>query len=650
MALADTARLIASLELQDKFSPTARRVEGSLGGLERKVAGLGRVGQTASRGLGTLVGNLARFGTAAAAIGIGGAAAAITLSVRAASDLNEEIDKSAVVFGNAAPEVQAFAENAASIGLSSAEALGAAGNFGNMLNTIGLAQDESADMSQTMVQLAADMASFNNEDPSDMLDRLRSGLAGEAEPLRRFGVLLSAAEVEAFAYANGIAEVGDELTEAEKVQARYGLILEQTTIQQGNFTDTSELMANQQRQLRANISNTAATFGTAFLPAISRTLRAINELFIDKQPEIRRFGEVVGEVVDSLFSSDNLDTGIAKVGGFIDKLAGVRPEGLELRDRRRRQDGEPRVVHRRHRRTGSRPPVGVHRQRRATARHRFEGVARCVPRLPPWVQTAVLTGWGLNKLTGGALGSIFGTLASGIIRGVLNMNAGVVNINAGTVTGGGGGVAGGGRGGGIGGRTGGRGRCRLGWRGSPSAPSTPIDALDATWGNRYGTASTQPTRRPSPASTNGSASSTRRSARRKATRHPTLRYRQHRRGRFRERARRTATGTRRHLPQHRPRHRLKCTLPRPRQPERRPRARRGQRIPGRRCEPHSRARATRTRLRMGTSQAIRDKKSSVNVQVNNSIDVSLSASQVALQIQRINLTTNSRNDIDEAFT
>lgn len=77
--------------------------------------------------------------------------------------------------------------------------------------------------------------------------------------------------------------------------------------------------------------------------------------------------------------------------------------------------------------------------------------------LPPWVQTAVLTGWGLNKLTGGALSGIVGELGKGLIRGVLGMNAGVVNINAGVVNGGGGvpGVGGGGRGvTGFGGRLG----------------------------------------------------------------------------------------------------------------------------------------------------------------------------------------------------
>lgn len=82
--------------------------------------------------------------------------------------------------------------------------------------------------------------------------------------------------------------------------------------------------------------------------------------------------------------------------------------------------------------------------------------------LPPWVQTAVLTGWGLNKLTGGAVGDLVGELGKGLIKGVLGMNAGVVNINAGVVRGGGGAPlpGGGGGGGGRGKPSGGGGKLR----------------------------------------------------------------------------------------------------------------------------------------------------------------------------------------------
>jgi hypothetical protein len=57
--------------------------------------------------------------------------------------------------------------------------------------------------------------------------------------------------------------------------------------------------------------------------------------------------------------------------------------------------------------------------------------------MPPWVQTAIVTGWGLNKLSGGALSGLIGNLASGLVKGVLGINAGVVNLKAATVVGGG---------------------------------------------------------------------------------------------------------------------------------------------------------------------------------------------------------------------
>jgi hypothetical protein len=429
MALADTAALIASLTLEDKFSRPAKNIEGSLGRLE---SGMSRIGSQATRGVSTAIGNIARIGVVAG----GALAAGIGVSIKQASDLNEEIDKSKVVFGAASDEVLAFSRNAATIGLATSEALGAAGAFGNMFNTVGLAQDKSADMSTTMVQLAADMASFNNEDPSEMLLRLRSGLAGEAEPLRRFGVLLSEARVKEFAYRNGIAATGEALTEAQKVQARYGLILEDTAIQQGNFAKTSKGVANQTRQLRANLKNVAAAIGTAFLPTLSRLGIRLNELFIQKQPQIIAFGERLGTALDRIFTDERISAGMGRLGDFIDRLAEGDVGNVvgQVEDVVRTIAGLPwqaigdaaRLLG-----TGSKALLDA-----------FLG-------LPPWVQTAVLTGWGLNKLTGGALSGIVGQLASGLVRGILGINAGVVNLRAGTVVGGGGAPIGGGGAGGL---------------------------------------------------------------------------------------------------------------------------------------------------------------------------------------------------------
>lgn len=83
-----------------------------------------------------------------------------------------------------------------------------------------------------------------------------------------------------------------------------------------------------------------------------------------------------------------------------------------------------------------------------TAKDAAAGIVGAFMAMPDWVKQAIVTGWGLNKLSGGALSGLLG----GVIKGVLGMTAGVVNIKAGVVNGAGGlpGAGGpGGKGGGI---------------------------------------------------------------------------------------------------------------------------------------------------------------------------------------------------------
>jgi hypothetical protein len=108
-----------------------------------------------------------------------------------------------------------------------------------------------------------------------MLERLRSGLSGEAEPLRRFGVFINEARVQAEAYKSGIAEVGTALTDAQKVQARFNIIMQDTVKQQGDFGRTlGESLPNQIRVLKAEMTDLAAEAGKALLPALTDLVAA----------------------------------------------------------------------------------------------------------------------------------------------------------------------------------------------------------------------------------------------------------------------------------------------------------------------------------------------------------------------------------------
>jgi hypothetical protein len=85
MALADTARLIAALELQDKFSATAAKYEKTLGSMERKTSTLEKVGFQIGRGARSAVDNLGRIGVIAGGV----IASQVALGVKSLAQLEE---------------------------------------------------------------------------------------------------------------------------------------------------------------------------------------------------------------------------------------------------------------------------------------------------------------------------------------------------------------------------------------------------------------------------------------------------------------------------------------------------------------------------------------------------------------------------------
>src|SRR3990172_8687243 len=188
-------------------------------------------------------------------------------SIGAASDMNETLSKSKVIFGGSAEAVEDFGNTAAkSMGISKQAAIEASATFGNLFVGLDLGQQKAADMSKGIVTLAGDLASFNNLDPTEVLEKLRSGLAGEAEPLRSLGVFLNEAKVKAKAMELGLADAHGELTDGAKVQARYALILEETTTAQGDFARTSDGLANKQRIANARMADASAVLGQKLLP------------------------------------------------------------------------------------------------------------------------------------------------------------------------------------------------------------------------------------------------------------------------------------------------------------------------------------------------------------------------------------------------
>lgn len=211
-------------------------------------------------------------------------------SVTAASDLNETVSKTGVVFADSSAAVLAWAENASTaMGQSKQGALDAASGFGNLFVSMGMAAEPSAEMSMNLVQLASDLASFNNLDPTVALEKLRAGMLGQSEPMQSLGVNMTAAMVSARALEMGLAATTEELTPAMLAQARYALILEQTTTAQGDFARTADGLANQQRIQDAQWKDLQATIGQGLLPIQLALTTALNDLLKAVLPPLSAF-------------------------------------------------------------------------------------------------------------------------------------------------------------------------------------------------------------------------------------------------------------------------------------------------------------------------------------------------------------------------
>jgi hypothetical protein len=194
-------------------------------------------------------------------------------AAQAASDFNETVSKSGIIFGEASTEIKAFADTAAeALGLSKQAALDAAATMGTFGKSAGLAGADLSNFSIEMVKLSGDLASFHNANPADVALALGAALRGEAEPIRKFGVLLNDAAVKAQAMKMGLYDGTGALDAQAKVLATQQIILQQTSDAQGDFARTSEGAANQQRILKAQVDNAKVSIGQAFLPILEAVL------------------------------------------------------------------------------------------------------------------------------------------------------------------------------------------------------------------------------------------------------------------------------------------------------------------------------------------------------------------------------------------
>lgn len=258
------------------------------------------------------------------ATGVAAFGAFALYGIKAASDVGESMNVAGHVFGDMADEMDWFAKNAANTaGMSEREFLGISTSIGALLIPMGLVQDEAAKMSASLTQRAADIGSFYNATAEEVSAAMTSALAGETEPMRKFGVFLDQDRISAEALSLGLAtapvdmakveraqlditkaqqkyneavakygpasvEAKDaqlkitesqaklskalkggkvDLDAAAKAQAIYSLVMKDSTLAAGDFAETvGTSLPNKTKQAKAQFENLATELGEKLLP------------------------------------------------------------------------------------------------------------------------------------------------------------------------------------------------------------------------------------------------------------------------------------------------------------------------------------------------------------------------------------------------
>ena len=193
--------------------------------------------------------------------------------IEKSSDYIEDLNLFKVAMGKYADAASEYANYVSEImGIDPGEWMRNQGLFQTLITGFGVASDSASKMSENLTQLAYDLSSFYNIDVETAMQKLKSGMAGELEPLRAIGYDLSQAKLEATAKELGIDKAVSDMTQAEKSMLRYHAILSQVTATHGDMARTLDQPANQLRILKAQLEMLGREIGNVFMPLLQNIL------------------------------------------------------------------------------------------------------------------------------------------------------------------------------------------------------------------------------------------------------------------------------------------------------------------------------------------------------------------------------------------
>lgn len=222
-----------------------------------------------------------------------------------------------------------------SLGLDPTQMTNYAAGVAQVTNSVGMTGEASTVTSKALSMLAGDMSSFRNLDMDTVMNNFSSGLIGQSRALYKYGIDITNATLQQYAYDNGIKKSLSDMTQNEKMQLRMLAILDQSKVAWGDLAKTINSPSNQLRLLQNNFKSLSRTIGNMFLPAVAKVLPYVNGLVIAVRKLFEwtasmlgiKLKDVIGEsgggysdAFDGLEEdADNADSAVSGIGDSADK-------------------------------------------------------------------------------------------------------------------------------------------------------------------------------------------------------------------------------------------------------------------------------------------------------------------------------------------
>jgi hypothetical protein len=231
-------------------------------------------------------------------IGFAGLGAAFALAARSNQSQEQQIRGLQRAYGDATDDIERLADSMQDMGIASDDAIRQSALAASTLTReYGL----TADQAQVLIQRAADLTAIYGGSLVDNVNRLASATRGEAEAAEFLGIAMADSVLQAEAAARGMDGWTTTMTEAEKAQVRFDVLLEQTAFAQGTAAQAADTTSGKVRALVFDIQDMAQGFADATGP----------------------IGETVAVLSDYALQVGLAAGGAAKLGSGLKALGGV---------------------------------------------------------------------------------------------------------------------------------------------------------------------------------------------------------------------------------------------------------------------------------------------------------------------------------------